>query len=70
MGGIHEQTSINQEDPHDEEVCNSNYGNFLLLPLHIFADLIIEKAIDPPSLDRIFYRFTLLWRSDDQGNNN
>ena len=31
MGEICEPLSINQEDPHDEKVCNSNYGNFLLV---------------------------------------
>ena len=73
-GGIREPLSINQEDPHDEEVCNPNCVNFLLLPLHIFADLIIGEAVGSQSQDRLFlqvYIMPLMPRKlDDQGNNN
>ena len=55
MEGFSKPPSINQEDPHDEERGNPNCANFLLLPLRIFVDLIIGKAVRPPSSDRHFF---------------
>ena len=51
--------SINQEDPYDEKVCNSNCANSLLLSLSIFVDLIIREVAEPLSPNRPFYRFIL-----------
>ena len=45
---------MNQEDSHDEKVCNPHYANFLLLHLRIFTDLIIGEAANPLSLDHHF----------------
>ena len=59
MEGICEPLSTNKEDPHVEKICNPNCANFLLLPLRIFADLIIEEVTGPPSSDHPFCRFTL-----------
>ena len=65
--------SINQEDPHDEDVCNPNCVNFLLLHLRIFADLIIEEAVGLPSSNHPFLQVYIAplmpQRLDDQGNN-
>ena len=48
--------------------------NFFLPSLHIFADLIIEEAVDPLLLDRPFLQVYIMLlmpqRLDDQGNNN
>ena len=59
MGGIREPLSINQEDPHDEKVCNPNCANFFLLPLRIFVDLIVGEVASLPSSGRPFCKFTL-----------
>ena len=59
MGGIREPLSINQEDPHDEKVCNPNYANFFLLPLRIFVDLIVGDVANLPSSSCPFCKFTL-----------
>ena len=46
--------------------------NFILPSLHIFADLIIEEAADPPPSDRPFLQVyiapLILQRPNDQGN--
>ena len=72
MGGIREQLYINQEDPHDEVVCNPNYANFIFLLVRIFADSIIGEAVGPPSPNHPFlqvYIASLMSRRlDDQAN--
>ena len=69
MKGFSKPLSINQEDPHDEKVCNPNCANFLILHLRIFAGLIIREAVGPPSPDRPFLQVYVAplmpWRSDD-----
>ena len=52
--GFHQLDHINQEEPLLGKVSNSNCA-YSLLSLHIFYDLIIREATDPPSPDRQFF---------------
>ena len=74
MKGFSKRPSINQEDPHDENVCNPRCANFLLLPLCIFDNLIIGEAVRPPLPDHPFLQVCIVplmpQRSDNKGRNN
>ena len=52
--GFHRPDPINKEEPPLGKVSNSNH-TYSLIPLHIFADLIIREAAGPPSSDRPFF---------------
>ena len=71
---IKEKFNYKTQTPHEGKVCNSDYTDFLLHPLHPFADLSIGEAVGTPPLDPFFFfqvHSVLLMsrRSNDPSNN-